>query len=416
MKIIHFADVHLGMENYGKINSKTGLNSRLDDFLKSFDTIVQYALSKKVDLAAFAGDAYKTRDPSPTYQREFSKRIYQIASAGIPVVMVVGNHDFPNAIGKADTLEIFPTLNVPNITIFQKPDIKIIKTKSGPIQVAGLPWLTRSQLLTNKEFTRGTSKELNELAGQKITEKVEYLSSRVNKKLPSILIAHITVENAVYGTERQVMIGSEPIVSLASLRQSNFNYVALGHLHKYQEIINPPTGGPHTIYSGAIERVDFGEEHEDKGFVTIKIAQENNKLKIKTNFIKLDSRPFITIKTKISESDTNPTATIISEIKKHNIKDAVVKVIINISNEQSPQVEEGKIREALKTANFIAAINKEIQQADRISLDNGFSDELLSLSTVGMLEKYLKSKKIKSPQIEILKKETEKLLEEIALS
>lgn len=416
MKIIHFADVHLGMENYGKIDSKTGLNSRLDDFLKSFDAIVKYALSQKVDLAVFAGDAYKTRDPSPTYQREFSKRIYQIASAGIPVVMVVGNHDFPNAAGKADTLEIFPTLNVPNITIFQKPDIKIIKTKSGPIQVAGLPWLTRSQLLTNKEFARGTSAELNVLAGQKIAEKVDYLSSRVNKKIPSILVAHVTVESAVYGTERQVMIGSEPILSLASLRHSNFNYVALGHLHKYQEILNPPTGGPKVSYSGAIERVDFGEEHEDKGFIIVKIIPENTKLKTQTNFIKLDSRKFLTIRVKISDSNQDPTTTIISEIKKHTIRDAVVKVIVNISNEQNSQIEEGKIREALKEANFIAAINKEIQHTDRISLDNGFSDELLSLSAVGMLEKYLKSKKIKSSQIEILKKETEKLLEEIALS
>jgi len=74
IKLVHFADLHLGVENYGRLDPTTGLSSRLTDFLRAFDQVVDYALDEAndVDLVVFAGDAFKTRDPSPTYQRAFA--------------------------------------------------------------------------------------------------------------------------------------------------------------------------------------------------------------------------------------------------------------------------------------------------------------------------------------------------------
>ena len=70
MRILHFADVHIGVENYGKIDPESGLSTRLIDFLKTFDEVVDYAIENNVDLALFCGDAYKSRDPNQTHQRE----------------------------------------------------------------------------------------------------------------------------------------------------------------------------------------------------------------------------------------------------------------------------------------------------------------------------------------------------------
>ena len=78
MRIIHFADLHLGVENYNPgINPDTGLPLRLHDFLAVFDEVVEYALNQKVDLVLFCGDAYKSREPSQTHQREFARRVWQ---------------------------------------------------------------------------------------------------------------------------------------------------------------------------------------------------------------------------------------------------------------------------------------------------------------------------------------------------
>ena len=70
LRIAHLADTHIGMENYGRLNAETGLNQRLHDFLKSLDQALDAALAAKVDLVVFAGDIYKTRDPTPTHQRD----------------------------------------------------------------------------------------------------------------------------------------------------------------------------------------------------------------------------------------------------------------------------------------------------------------------------------------------------------
>ena len=112
VKILHFADLHLGVESYGRLDPATGLSSRLLDFLNALDQVVDYALENKVDLVLFCGDAYKSREPTQTQQREFAKRISRLSTNGIPIFLLIGNHDLPNAIGKATSTEIFDTLTV----------------------------------------------------------------------------------------------------------------------------------------------------------------------------------------------------------------------------------------------------------------------------------------------------------------
>ncbi len=420
MKIIHFADVHLGMENYGKFDPETGLNSRLADFLNSFETIVATAKKEKVDLVCFAGDAFKTREPNPTYQKAFASKIYELACADIPVAMLVGNHDFPGALGKAHTLEIYPTLNIKNVYMIgdeaRLPDgqVKTIQTKSGPIQIAGLPWYTKQQLLTKNDLKLPLEKMRQKLS-RALAAKVEYLSSKIDPKIPSILLAHAAVEGATFGSERSVMIGSDIILPLASLRHSRFNYVALGHIHKHQKLSkNLPRrqAGPPIVYAGSIERIDFGEEKEDKGFILLDImANKRHKFQTNWQFIKTPARKFLTIHVKIADDDDTDEK-ISQAIRKENIREAVVKVVIEINEAKAAEISESKIRTALEEANFIAGIIKEVKSHERTQIKNGFSDELASLDTLGILEKYLQSKKVSKSHKQELLKTAEKLIEE----
>ena len=79
IRILHLADVHIGMENYGRIDPATGLNGRVMDFLRRLTDVVDYALEHEIDLVLFAGDAYKNRDPNSTHRREFARRIKRLA-------------------------------------------------------------------------------------------------------------------------------------------------------------------------------------------------------------------------------------------------------------------------------------------------------------------------------------------------
>src|SRR5512140_261514 len=121
MKVLHFADAHIDMANYGRRDPETGLPLRVLDFLKSLDTIVDAAIDGKVDLVIFAGDAYRDRSPAPTFQREWGKRIMRLSKAGIRTLLLVGNHDLSPALGRANAIQEFDTLEIPNVTVLAKP-------------------------------------------------------------------------------------------------------------------------------------------------------------------------------------------------------------------------------------------------------------------------------------------------------
>ena len=89
----------------------------MQDFLDAFDHLIDYAIHERADAVIFAGDAYKAREPTQTHQREFARRIRRLGAAGIQTFLLVGNHDLPNAEGRAHALEIYRTLDVPNVAV-----------------------------------------------------------------------------------------------------------------------------------------------------------------------------------------------------------------------------------------------------------------------------------------------------------
>ena len=406
MKILHFADVHLGMENYGKSDPKTGLNTRLIDFMRSLNSIVKFAIENKIDLVVFAGDAYKSREPDPTYQRAFASIIERISSNDIQVVLVAGNHDLPNTSAKANTLDIFSTLKIKNVYVSREPEILKIQTKSGAIAVVTIPWMTKSQLLEKEEYSKRSIEETNQIMTQKMIQKIQGLMEKIKSSEKSIMVAHLSAEGAHYGTERSIMVGSDIIIPRSVISNPKLSYVALGHIHQFQQISkNPPI-----IYSGSIERIDFGEEKEDKIFIVADISNRTTQIKK----IKLPAREFITIEIKIDEKDDDPTEKVINKIREKNIVDKVVRIQIEIPEEKNSAIRETAVREALRDANFIASINKEVTSQERKKEELGYSDEIASFDTIGIIEKYFKDRKISPSRRRILKDEAQKLIDEFA--
>jgi exonuclease SbcD len=139
IRVLHFADTHIGMENYGKTDPETGLSSRVVDFLRRMDEVVNYAREEAVDLVIFAGDAFKTRAPNPTFQREFAWRVRDLAEIA-PVVLLVGNHDLPPTALKASSIEIYDTLAVPNVWVAGDYEVREVETKGGPVIIGTAPY------------------------------------------------------------------------------------------------------------------------------------------------------------------------------------------------------------------------------------------------------------------------------------
>ena len=403
IRLLHFADLHLGVENYGRLDPATGLSTRLMDFLRAYDQVVDYALENDISLVVFSGDAYKTRDPSPTYQREFARRIHRLSTAGIPIVLVAGNHDTPSAVGRATTVQIFATLEVENVYVAKKPEVINIETKDGPVQVVALPWVTRSALLARDEYKNKNLEEINQLILDRITNIVEGpdgLISQLDRTVPTILAAHATVQGAVYGSERSVMLGQEVILPPSLAKNPAFDYVALGHIHKHQVLNEEPP----VIYSGSIERIDFGEEREDKGFVVAEVERG----RVSWQFMKTDARPFVTIEVDVQSDD--PTAEILEAIAAGGIEDAVVRIIIHTTAEKEPLINENEVRRALAGAFHIAAIVKDVERKVRLRLGDQPIEEMTPRQ---MLERYFQVKQTPPERTELLLRHAEDIFREV---
>ncbi|MCE2473901.1 MAG: metallophosphoesterase [Anaerolineae bacterium] len=166
IRVLHFADVHLGAENYGPSDPDSGVSGRVNDCLQRLDEMIGYAREGDVDLALFAGDAFHSRSPNPTYQREFAQRMLALSRLA-PTVMLLGHLDRPPNASRASTLEIYDTLRVPNIWVAQAYQARLITTKRGDVVLGAAPFLSRNRLLADVA-TPGMSREQQDAEAARI--------------------------------------------------------------------------------------------------------------------------------------------------------------------------------------------------------------------------------------------------------
>jgi len=402
MRIVHFADLHLGVENYGRIDPQTGLSTRLGDFLSAFDEVVDYALEESVDLVLFCGDAYKSREPSQTHQREFARRIWRLASNDVPVFLLIGNHDLPNAIGRATSMEIFQTLAIPNVTVANRPGTHRIETRAGPLQVVALPWARRSALLSREDTRNLSLDEINERVEQILTDHITAEAEALDSNVLAILAAHVFVQGAKTGSERGMMMGHDYMLLHSTVANPAFDYVALGHIHRAQVLgENPPV-----VYAGSLERIDFSEENDKKGFYVVE-AGENRKASY--DFRPVHARRFVTIEVAIAPLEPDPTQAVLDAIASHDATDAVVRVQVAIPDRLEALLDEGEIQRALKDAHYVAAIARDVERERRPRVA-GFTAE--GMTPVEALEVYLDSKKVPEERRKLLLEYGHRLIEE----
>ncbi|HEV2471223.1 MAG TPA: exonuclease SbcCD subunit D [Chthonomonadales bacterium] len=361
IRVMHFADTHFGVELHGRLDPETGLNTRLKDFKKSLMSAMDLALDAGIQLAVFAGDAYKTRDPRATDQREFAACIRRLTDQSIPVVLLTGNHDMPAVSGKAHAVEIYHTLGVTHVTVLNKAEIVVVPTAMGPVRIAALPYINRGYSFS-KELVHGkTVEEARALVEQKYCDDARRLAEEVRRaddQVPTILLGHFWARGAKLSDwQRGYFQLNEPQVPLEALTDPAFDYVALGHVHRHQDL--NPSRTPHVVYSGSPDRIDFGEKDETKGFVILDLWKGGANYR----FVPIaEGRPFIDIEVDVDASCEDPTARIVQEIKKWPLRNAVVKLTYKILDGKQQFVRDRDIREALAPAFLVASISRSVQR------------------------------------------------------
>jgi exonuclease SbcD len=394
IRLLHFADIHIGMENYGRIDKSTGVSRRVLDFLDRFDDLIDYGLERGVDLVIFAGDAYKRRSPSPTYQRAFAKRVKRLADAGVPVVLLVGNHDLPTMAKKASSVDIFSTLDVPNVIVGRDYEVHTVETRHGPVQIATVPYPIRQRLLVDDEYRGLSIDELDDALQRIVTDIIAGLKSELDPDVPAVLAAHLSITGATYGSERSVMIGRDALVAQSAIDDPAWDYVALGHVHKHQSLNQSATAHPPMVYAGSLERIDFGEEGDPKGFCWVELTRGE----ATWEFVEVEARPFVTVRADVRDAEES-LATLREIIAEHDLHNAVVRLILQMREDQKTLLRDYEVRELLADAYYIGGINREVERKARVRLGEQSPEEMTDRE---LLATYLEVKETPPERIEDL--------------
>jgi exonuclease SbcD len=385
IKILHLSDIHMGSGfSHGRLNPKTGLNTRLEDFMGSLSLCIDRAIASPVDLVLFGGDAFPDATPPPFVHEAFASQFRRLADANIPTVLLVGNHDQHSQGNGGVSLSIYRTLAVPGFIVGDRLTTHRITTRNGDIQVITLPWLTRATLLTRPETEGLSLSGVNELLINRLEPVLEGEIRQLDTSVPTVLLAHLMADRASLGAERFLAVGKGFTVPLSLLNRPQFEYVALGHVHKHQNL--NPSNDPPIIYPGSIDRVDFSEEKEDKGYVLIEVA----KGEVKWEFCPLPVRPFRSIEVDVSEAE-NPQKELLKALKKHDIQEAVIRLVYKIRSEQLELINTNQLDEALKPAHSYSIRAELISQLTRPRLPElGVGNQL---DPMDALKAYIDNKK-----------------------
>lgn len=369
MRILHLADLHIGSSGVWDRVSENGWPVSLVEDQSLLWDVVSYAIEHDVDAVLFAGDAYKSRNPSPTQQRVFAKAINSLSMGGISVVLLPGNHDTPGIDSYDTTLGIYEEIHMDNVTVCSVEGTYRVDTKAGPLGIVAFPWGTFSP--------------------DKLAEFVPEVESygATHNNCPAVMLAHLSILDCKTGTEQGMVLGKEVCWPIEAVAHEAFDYVALGHIHRHQ-VSWGPDGTP-TVYAGSLQRLDFGDEGVDKGFYIVEIDSSTRVTSFE--FVPVQAREFLTVKYGEAIPD---------------VTDKIVRVQATLTEEQAGALSDDVVRSHLQAARHVS-IQKTIQRDRKTRADS----TITTMGPIEALEQYLTIKEYTPERIAELKEVAREMME-----
>ena len=393
MRVAHISDIHQGWAYPGPT-----LFSRFNDI----DNILKWTADKlikgKVDCALLCGDAFKDAkvmvDRAEKEINVVVKFLRKLSDAGIEVIVISGtpSHDC------VSNYFLIEQMQIPKVSIRTQPGII---PYIPDVNIACLPGLNRSSLLTQDEYKGLPPEQVHRIMTDKITQLCQGMAAQMPDDKPKILMAHMTYQGADTGFT-DLLMQHEPILTREAVQ--GFDLVCLGHIHKPQIIDDK------VFYSGPIERLSFNEQDIQPGFWVHEVGTDKalsfQPYPIYSRFIETPARRYITLDWGEGALNNYIDGEYISE----DLQDSIVRLHYSCSEEFAQQLNRKQLEKSLYDAGafFVSEIKADIERSDR-ARDNTVNE---SLSVPQALEKWCVNQNIDELEIKELVSMTSGLMEQ----
>ena len=311
MRLIHTSDWHLGRRLKGE--------DRTSEIANALDELLNQSKTLEVDAVLVAGDIYDVPNPPAEAEQIAYNFFSKLKEAKIPAVVIAGNHDSAfrlDGIAKILSYVGVKALGRPHKA--NKGGVINLDTPSGKLCVAAMPFASERRLLKYDDLWDKDDLEQRQYYRFQVQKLLANLASSFRDDSVNVLMAHMTVEDAKRAYSEVDFYTRDSYILSGQMLPSTAQYIALGHIHKPQQISNAAP----TYYSGSLIQVDFGEAGEEKGFNLIDV-EPNRPAKVEFKSIPCQ-KPLKVIK--CNEANLEET------LEEHQDHSGFLKVIVELNS------------------------------------------------------------------------------------
>ncbi|MFX0122427.1 MAG: exonuclease SbcCD subunit D [Candidatus Hodarchaeota archaeon] len=348
-RILFVSDVHIGIRYPYLVNLRTGISQRTMDFIDALARVVDYAIQEQIDIFVICGDLYDRVTIGPTLLRQVREKIWQpLIENRIPIVLVGGNHDSPQILEKGSP---FGEISIiPNSYAVRYPQSQKVKAHitGEEIGFVLLPYMTATQAVAyaeeqiEEEIERGQHMlRSQQLFRDWIKHEVNQLDTKIK-----FIIGHFYVEGSrIRYIPYPDQLPHEFKFKKDMLPLENVDLAVFGHVHTNQVLLNGKL-----LVPGSLERVDFGETTEDKGFYVYDTGTK------KLEFVSNNPRALVRKFIEVPSETPDPTEFILKHLPQ-KMEGAIVRLEIHISPSLQKRVIVPRIYQTLEEVTFHYDIN-----------------------------------------------------------
>ncbi|TLZ73486.1 MAG: hypothetical protein E6K10_00165 [Methanobacteriota archaeon] len=340
-EIVCVGDVHEGITFPFRVDPETGVSERALDLHRNFARAARWAIDHGSKLFIVLGDLFDRPHVAPVF-RELVRRdvIEPLGKAGVEVWLLAGNHDQPRADKRSTSLEDYR--GYPHVRVFRNPEAVEKEVAGHRVGFLMIPYLHPEQVLEmakEKKVAGFESLTIEEAYVVARTLWKEWIASHAEAMKGvdfRLLMGHYYVDGARVSSATYLEVIPGEFSFTRDMVPPSVDLAVMGHIHLHQTIWS------NVVYTGAPERIDWGERGDPKGFIALSPESKT------WEFVELPARPMLKVEVSAREG-ADPTATVLAKLPP-SVRDAMVRLEVTIPDALRPLVDERKIAERLQDA------------------------------------------------------------------